>query len=271
MSAPVATTEPTIEPTIDVLAIVSDIRERLTEAQAAVDRIAANVDNTLSGLPDIIGGGLRDYVAQLRQMFDDAIGLILDPLAYVGDPVALQNAGAGWATNIGGTAGSLAAVTTLNGVKVDDYWVGMAADAYKNTLPAQAGALTAIKAAGDELNSTLTELANAIGRFWIAIGVAVLSFVVGIATAVAATETAIGIPVGISLGLGVAAGLGAGVKSAIDALTDIATDSATRATALGNRLANDVAFPRGSWPRSTTPISSDASITDGDDTDWHLK
>jgi uncharacterized protein YukE len=267
MSAPAAA----VEPAIDVLAIVADIRQRLTEAEAAVARIATNVDNALSGLPDFLGGGLRDAVAQLRQVFDETVGLILDPLAYVGDPVALQNAGQAWATDIGGTTGSLAGVSSLNGDKVDDFWTGMAADAYKNTLPAQAMALTAIKAAGDELSSTLTELANAIGRFWIAIGEALLSFVIGIGTAVAATETTIGIPVGVSLGLTVAAGLGVGIKSAYSALVDITTDTATRATALGNRLANDVAFPRGAWPRSATPISSDASITDGDDTDWHLK
>lgn len=267
MSAPIAATEPVI----DVLGIVSDIRERLVEAEAAVDRIAANVDTTLSGLPDIIGGDLRDGVAQLRQMFHDAVGLFLDPLAYVGDPVALTNAAQAWATDIGGTAGSLAAVSTLNGVTVDDFWTGMAADAYKNTLPAQATALTAIKTAGDELNSTLTELAGAIGRFWIAIGEAVLTFVIGIGTAVAATETTIGIPIGVGLGLAVAGGLGHAAKSAVDALIDISTDTETRATALVNRLANDVAFPRGAWPRSATPISSDASITDGDPTDWHLK
>jgi hypothetical protein len=266
MSAPAA-----IEPAIDVLAIVSDIRQRLAEADAEVARIAANVDNALSGLPDLVGGGLREAVAQLRQVFDDAVGLIVGPLTYVGDPVALQNAGAAWAIDIGGTTGALAGVPSLNGAKVDDFWTGMAADAYKNTLPAQAAALTAIKTAGDELSSTLTELANGIGRFWIAIGEAVLSFVVGIGTAVAATETGIGVPVGVGLGVAVAGGLGVAVRSAFDALTDITTDTATRATALGNRLANDVAFPRGAWPRSATPISSDGSITDGDDTDWHLR
>jgi uncharacterized protein YukE len=267
MSAPVAVTEPAI----DVLAIVSDIRARLAEAQAAVDRITTNIDGVLSGLPEFIGGDLREGVTRLRQLFGEAIGLITEPLTYVGDPVALQNTGNTWADDVAGTAGRLAGVQSLNGEKVDDFWTGVAADAYKNTLPAQEKALTAIKVAGDELRTTLSDLASAIGRFWIAIGEVVVSFVIGIGTAVAATETGVGAPVGIGLGIVVAGLLVDGARSAVTALTDIATDTATRATTLDNRLASDVAFPRGAWPRSATPISADGSITDGDDTDWHLK
>lgn len=39
---------------------------------------------------------------------------------------------------------------------------------------------------------------------------------------------------------------------------------------LNQRLANNDAFPGAQWPRSTAELS-DASLNDGDDTDWHLR
>ena len=61
------------------------------------------------------------------------------------------------------------------------------------------------------------------------------------------------------------------VNEAVTDLATITTDIRDQAAGLQRRLANDTAFPAGRWPRSTTPISGDGSISDGDDTDWHLK
>jgi hypothetical protein len=84
-----------------------------------------------------------------------------------------------WATDIGGAASRHGGLATLNGIRADDHWTGMAADAYRNTLPPQLAALTAIKATADELDSTLNDLANSILTYWVSISQATLSLVGG--------------------------------------------------------------------------------------------
>jgi hypothetical protein len=81
----------------------------------------------------------------------------------------------------------------------------------------------------------------------------------------------VGAPVGATIAIAAVGATAVAVNEALTDLTTITTDIRDQAAGLQRRLSNDTAFPAGRWPRSTTPISADGSISDGDDTDWHLK
>jgi hypothetical protein len=265
MSAPVTA------PADELAGIISDIEAGLATAETTVRVLAAGSSAVLDQLPGWAADGIRVGIADMQRAFDEKVAELRGWIAYRGDPAALRRYGAVWANEIGGAASRAGAFATLDQVAADDRWSGTAADAYRFALPAQRDASTAIKAAGDEIGAAFEELANAITTFWVAIGVAVAGLVVAIVSAAVSAPTVVGAPIGLGV---VVAGLTAfaGASTvAWSALTDITNESATRSAEIERRLSNDNAFPGGAWPRSTTPISTDASITDGDDTDWHLK
>ena len=255
----------------DLESTLAAIRDTAGEAQRAVDRIINAGEAALRVLPGVFGNELRDGLARLRRMFDDDMRELAELIAQAGSPETLRSTGAVWAGDIGGLVSRLAGMATLNGIRADDYWSGVAAEAYRSTLPAQAAALTTVKAVGDEVDTTLNALASAIIRFWFAVAVALVGFVVAVASAVATASTGVGAPVGITIAIAAVGATAVAVNEAVTDLTTITTDIRDQAAGLQRRLTNDTAFPAGRWPRSTTPISGDGSISDGDDTDWHLK
>jgi hypothetical protein len=264
MSTPTATTAS------DISGILSDIHSGIDQAAAGVDAIVRGVNAVLDALPDVLVAEIRAGVAELQRVFSEKATELGDLLAYAGDPVALRSAGTAWATGVGSVASRLAGMSTLNSTRADDYWTGLAATAYRNTLPAQQAALTAITSTGDEIDATLTDLANAIVNFWVAVSVALLGLGVALIAAAATAATVVGAPVGAGIGIAALVAFGIALNSTISSITEITNSAATRSAELQRRLFNDTAFTGGAWPRSTTPISGDASITDGDGTDWHL-
>jgi len=255
----------------DLETTLAAVRDTAGEAQRAVDTVIAAGEAALSVLPDVFGHELQAALARLRRMFDDAMADLAALIAQAGSPEALRAAGAVWSGEIGGMVSRLAGLATLNGIRADDHWSGAAAEAYRNTLPVQQSALTSVKAVGDEIDTTLNDLASAIIRFWLAVAVALVGFVVAVASAVATASTVVGAPVGVTIAIAAVGATAVAVNEALTDLTTITTDIRDQAAGLQRRLSNDTAFPAGRWPRSTTPISGDGSISDGDDTDWHLK
>ena len=251
----------------DLETTLAAVRDTAGEAQHAVDTVIAAGEAALRVLPDVFGHELQAALARLRRMFDDAMADLAALIAQAGSPEALRAAGAVWSGEIGGMVSRLAGLATLNGIRADDHWSGAAAEAYRNTLPVQQSALTSVKAVGDEIDTTLNDLASAIIRFWLAVAVALVGFVVAVASA----STVVGAPVGATIAIAAVGATAVAVNEALTDLTTITTDIRDQAAGLQRRLSNDTAFPAGRWPRSTTPISGDGSISDGDDTDWHLK
>jgi hypothetical protein len=255
----------------DPTAVLHDIRCALDQAASLVDELIATVEAVLIGLPDTDTTGPRTDLAELRRRFDDAVGRLDHLLATAGDTTVLRRTGAAWVGRVGATTSRLTGVAALNVTRVDDHWTGLAADAYRNTLPAQQAALSAITFTSHEIDATLNDLASAIVRFWVSIGTACVGLVVTLAGALGSAATVVGAPLATGIAL---AGVGALVtagSAAIATLTDITTGAAARSAQLERRLATDTAFPLGAWPRSTTEVSPDASITDGDGSDWHLR
>jgi hypothetical protein len=254
----------------DIETLVQDVRSGLDEAAACVDAIAGGVDAALGHLPAGAAVAGRSAIADLRRRFAKVADHLREIVARGGDPAALRRTGAVWAVRVGGTASGVAAVSTPVISRVDDRWTGVAADAYRSSLPAQHAALLAIKSTGDDVDAALTDLANALTTFWAEISVALANLVAALFAAAVSATTAVGAPTAVAFALAALGIFAAAAKSTISALTAVATNAAARAAQLERRLSNDAAFPAGGWPRSTTDLT-DASVVDGDDSDWHVR
>ena len=256
---------------LDVRTVVQDVRSGLDEAAGCVDAVAGGIDAVLGHLPEGAAvDGARAGVAELHRRFTAIADQLREIVARGGDPAALRHAGAVWALRVGGTTSGIAALSTPTITRADDHWTGIAADAYRSSLPAQHAALLAIKTTGDEIDAALTDLANALTTFWAEISVALANLIAALVAAAVSATTAVGAPTAVGFALAALGIFAAAAKSTISALTAVAANAASRAAQLERRLSNDAAFPHGGWPRSTTALT-DASVLDGDDADWHVR
>jgi hypothetical protein len=244
----------------------ADLDAALADVRSCVDRAAVQVDVVAAGSsPDLAA------TKDLHQNFAVVTARIDTMLRAAGDPGALRRAGASWVDDIAGPVSRLAGVVSPNLMEGDDRWTGIAADAYRNTLPAQQAALVAIHTCAVQVDVALNDLTTAIVKFWVSVAVACLGLVVTLAGAVASVATVVGAGAGLELAIAGLSALVTASTAALSSLTDITTGTATNAAALERRLSDSTAFPLGAWPGSTTTIGSDGSISDGDDTEWHAR
>jgi hypothetical protein len=238
-------------------AVLDRVRAALDGAAAHVDAIACAVEAALAGLPADAAAGARAEVADLRRAFAGAVSQLGAMLAAAGDPAGLRAAGAVWTAGIGAPVSRLVGVAADDVLETDDRWAGVAADAYRATLPAQQTALAAVVATCLEVDATLGDLATGITDFWIAIGTACLGLVVALAGALGSAATVVGAPAAAGISLAGVGALVAAGSAALSSLGDVTAAAAAHGAALHRRLADSTAFPLGGWPRSTTGIGAD--------------
>jgi len=209
------------------------------------------------------------YVPKLVAKVFEWIGqLIVNP----GVPWTLWNHGNDWSgPPIAGRVSALVGKSTLDEVRVDDFWQGRAADAYKNTLPRQKEALAKIVTAAQQVDDALTKMAIAIGAMWLAVLTAILSAVIEYLAEGAAASTGVGAPPAAAGAAATTAKVLAIVTGALDVFyIFVVANTLPVIKGLRHDLLDSSAFPDGRWPRSTTDFS-DGSLSDGDPTDWHLR
>jgi hypothetical protein len=207
-------------------------------------------------------------VAALRASFDDVADHLGGLLLAAGHPNALRAAGAAWVRDVGRPVSALIGALTDDVLDTGDRWTGPAADAYRAAFAPQQLALSTVVAICQDVDSGFEELASAITSFWIAIGSACLGLVVALAGALGSAATVVGVPASTAIAAAGLSALFAAVKAALDSLTEITSGAATHGVALRRRLGDSTAFPLEAWPRSTRAIGADASVTDGDGSDW---
>jgi hypothetical protein len=261
----------------------SDFNEILTKANTHLDKVSATsqaIYDSVSSIWDWLPPGLRHTINDLltrmwdvvKELFDYVKEFILNP----GWPPALWHAGEVWTGQVGSKASSVAGETTLNYVQVDDHWQGVAATAYKNTLPAQNAALTAIKTMCDALDTALKNMAAAIVAFWLACIAALLSALPEFGGEEAATDTGVGAPPAILAFIGSVLKLLGIISGSAVLLWAFAGSQIGPYTSMNQQLNNWGAFPpssrgtAGNWPKATTPDMADGSLVDGSDSKWHF-
>jgi hypothetical protein len=250
--------------------LLQHVEELLEWVCRHAERLLANCRRWLSLLGALMVE-LERLCAEFERLVRDVLARFRDLLARPGDPVALWLAGNRWLTEVAAPVSARAGTFTADFMHSDNRWDGSAADAYRQTLAPQHDALLRTKDVADATASSLHDVAVAICVYWAAVAGALVTLVVQLSVAAATTVTPPAAP--------------AGAAGGIAALAEFVAVSGVLLTALGNQfgaavraehdltlqLTGGAAFPAGHWPVSAGAELSDASMTDGDTSDWRLR
>ena len=249
----------------EALTKVSELLEKL---RGAWNDITNGVNHVLSILPGFLEGPVRSAFdsasSKVSEVFDEIVKLFTER----GSASALRTAGESWNEQIGRRASTQAGLLVKEQLETDNEWTGDAADRYNEAVLAQNKALTQVKTVTENLQTVLNEIASALKVFWVGIAIAFGSYIasmigciIGAATVVAAIPSLI-----------------AALGFSITFLAAVATLSINFANALDEKKAKldqqatmDGQFTGGNWPPAATDKLSDASVKDGDKSDWTPK
>lgn len=256
-------TTPVLDP------LVQEAYEKLQEIQRKVDEFFDKVNSVLSWVPfflqyliEPIRAAIEALNAKLREFWDRANQLMEQP----GSPSRLDEVAEQWTNEVATAVGEVAGTVSPDKLRTNIEWVGRAAEAYRTTVPAQVDGLNGVKGLAEQMRTSLNLLANSVENFWLAIGIAFTTFIVGAVGAIIAAATVVGIPaavaalataVGVSIGL-IAAAIVA-LKSHLNTIETQQNAIATKVTALGT-----------TWAASDVGTMADASVADGDASDWRV-
>lgn len=232
---------------------IKEIQQKVKELFDKVNGLLSWVPSFLSGVVDTIKNALNALNQKLQEFWDQVNKFFTEP----GWPPALKQAAQAWENHVSSTVSNIAGTLTTDQLQAENDWQGQAANAYKSTIPSQDNALNAIKTIADQINTSLNNIANAIVAFWVAIGAALLTFVVGLVAAIAACCTVVGTPAGIGAAATTVGVVLALVTAAIIALTTYINGVNSEQTTLTQKLNDNSTFPNGRWPVSTSDMSND--------------
>jgi uncharacterized protein YukE len=202
---------------------------------------------------ELLDRKLREFWDRVNQLWDQP-----------GDSDRLKQVGEQWVSQVGNALGDVAGTIGLDKLRTAIEWEGRAARAYQATVPPQAAGLNSIKDIAGQMRSSLNSLANSIDMFWIAMGLAFIGFAVAIAGAVVAAFTVVGIPAAIGVILTAAAAAFGLIAATIMALESHVNTIEVEQTAIRQKL-RDLGS---TWAMPNTADMADASVTDGDRSDW---
>lgn len=247
----------------DTTAYVTQARDLTDQIRTETNGLIADVESLVRELPSFLADPALDVLASARAGVEDLLNGLQHHIDEPGQPYDLRLCGYVWATTVQGALTGVAATLNANSLETADRWKGPASEAYRAALIPQKEALTNVATGCTEINTACTALADAIRTFWIAGSVALIALVTAIIGARVAKNPWMAAAVVLAVATAAAA-----FGIAFSTLTS-AVNSST-ATLVG-RLGNNAGLPDGRWPSSTARITGDASISDGDETDWHLR
>ena len=230
----------------DEAALLDQITSTVARIQGKTDELQRSINGKLhwlpSGLQDSIVAGWNKFCGLMADIWH-ALG---DILGHLGSPDTLYRTASLWSSSVGGPVSEKVGTVDAGLLTVDDTWNGTAADAYRQLLPGQKAALTAVKTTfTDAIATGLSSLAKAIYIFWGALVAAIVGLAAGIVGGLASSATIIGLPA--TPFIIVAAGLVAGAAIAAGEWNLGSTASDVKTT-FQEKLSESTAFPNGQWP-----------------------
>ncbi|MDQ2588683.1 hypothetical protein [Saccharothrix yanglingensis] len=247
--------------------LIREVDQRTREVDQHTRTFFEQVDSAMSWVPapleHLVDPIVRN-MALLHKRLRDFWDRVEQLNGQRGDSDRLKQVGEQWVSRVGDVLGDIAGTIGADRLRTTIEWEGRAARAYQSTVPPQAAGLNAVKDIAGQMRSSLTSLANSIDMFWIAMGIALTTFVVGILAAVGAAVTIVGIPAAIAALIG-AAGVTIGLISA----TIVAMESHVNTIEVEQAAIRQKVRDLGStWAMPNTGDLTDASTADGDGSDW---
>lgn len=205
----------------------------------------------------ILGENLTNIYRQVDEMLDAP-----------GSPQALRAVGDAWSTAVGGVAGELSGLLRKEVLETDNQWQGRAADAYAEAVTLMGEALSSIKDIAYTLQESLTDIASALTNFWTNMAAMLASCLVTLVTAAISCLVIMNIPGVVSFLCAFLAAFVNFFTQARRELTTLITLAQQRQGQLLRNVSGHKPFVRGLWPAAVTEKMADASVLDGDGSDW---
>jgi uncharacterized membrane protein YccF (DUF307 family) len=243
------------------------IDRKAREAGEAARDFVAQVDTVLSWVPEPLAHLVEPITRGLKLVvlgIDDVIGFCERTLDGCGDEDRLRAVGLEWVTRVGDVLGNVAGDLAPEKSRTSVKWTGDAAQAYRLAVPPQVAGLTAVKDIANQMRSSLNSLANSVESFKVAVLLTLTGFVVGAVGAIAGAITVVGAPVAlasVTTSIGVALAAFGGALVAMNAHVAVVK---TEQTTLQQKI-HDLG---GTWPAPNLGDLADASVVDGDLSDW---
>ncbi|MGO1049724.1 WXG100 family type VII secretion target [Crossiella sp. CA198] len=233
--------------------------------------------------------GLKKFFVQVRQGIDSLpeplrwivprVDLMLEPLVRqqvelgrridevldaFGDHKRVKRAAEQWSAQIAGKLNDIAGDLDQSKMETTMEWEGRAAEAYRLTIPTQVSGLTGLKDLASQMRASLVSLGNSLEGFVvgviIAIGIAAVSLITGLAL----IGTVAGIPVGVVVlltALPIVLGLLGTLFTAL--LSHVNTCKAEQSS-----IQEKLRMVGTTWSQARIGQMGDASVLDGDGSDW---
>jgi hypothetical protein len=244
------------------------VSELLDKLNGAWNDIVDGVNHVLSILPGFLEGPVSSAFTKCSSKVAEVFDEIAKLFSERGSAPALRAAGESWNEQVGHRASTQAGLLTKEALETDNEWTGDAADRYNEAATAQGKALTQIKTITETLQTTLNEIASALNVFWIGIAVAFGTYVALMIGCIVGACTVVGtIP-----SLVAALGFSVAFLGAVTTLSNNFGNTLDEKKAKFEQQATmDGQFANGNWPSAVADKMSDASVRDGDKSDWTPK
>ncbi|HEY2765879.1 MAG TPA: hypothetical protein VGJ13_18010 [Pseudonocardiaceae bacterium] len=249
--------------------MAQQLDDKARELDQRIQDFFAKVNDVLSWVPGFLSDLIEPIIQgmdALRQKVEEFWQRLERIWNEPGDPDKLKQVGDEWTQQIGNAAGDIAGSISLDKLATNYDWTGKAAEAYKATVPAQVSGLGGIKDVAEQMKSSLSNLANAIENFHVALIAALVVFAVGAAGAIAAACTIVGTPAAIAALVG-AGGVSLGlVVTAITAMQSQAQAIETEQGNIRQKIHDDL----GNWEKSNIDALGHACVNDPSGMNWHI-
>lgn len=214
---------------------IEDLRQTINDTLARIPGWLAWVRDRILDAWNWMCGKLSEFWTYIQELW-----------AMKGDPDAISATADSWQNLVGGPVATRAAMADGGSLRADDMWSGTAADQYRQILPLQKGAMTAIKTMTNDISSALATMRVGILVFWVAVGVGVAAFIGAVAGAIVTAMTVAGATFSPGIVVGglivLIAAIGAGVMN-------LQAQASSANSALVRVVNEGPAFPAGAWPK----------------------
>jgi len=173
-----------------------------------------------------IASWVRAVIDWIRRGIDMVVQEIKLLVENPGDADTLIRAANNWVSTIGSAMGEQSQALAASKLRVDDYWQGFSADAYKESIPEQQDAFNAFRdSLVSHIQAGLITWSKQISSFWITIIAGLASFMVLIISGTVLVCAVVSLVPGVSMIVGAIGALIGVVAAAIVEMNSAEVDS----------------------------------------------